>query len=128
MTGGTAWPVVEVESTYDVTWPSLYGNTNNCGMTFENDFTSNIAINKDIVPIQHLLKSKACAEANLIVAVHRDLGVDEMNLSINLECLELGSLDCEHVKSPISNMDSENNHAGNESESRKNRSKRECKK
>ena len=55
------------------------------------------------------------------------MGLDELDLSMNLECLELGSLDYEHVKSPIPNMYCENNHVGNESESRKNRGKRGCK-
>ena len=52
VTSGATWSVVEGESTHDVTWPSLHGNANNCGMAFENDFTSNVAINKDIVPMQ----------------------------------------------------------------------------
>lgn len=41
-------------------------------------------------------------EAELIAEVRKDLGVDELDLSMILECLELGSLDCEQVKSPIS--------------------------
>ena len=51
MTGGAAWLAMEGESTYDVTWLSWHGNVNNCGMTFEDDFMSNMAINKDIVPM-----------------------------------------------------------------------------
>ena len=51
------------KSTNDVTWPSLHGNANNYGMAFENDFTSNVTINKDIVPVQRLSRSKARAEA-----------------------------------------------------------------
>ena len=47
------------------------------------------------------------------------LGLDELNLSIKLECLELDLFYCECVKSPIPNMDCENNH-----EFAKNRSKR----
>ena len=43
---------------------------------------------------------------------------------MNLECLELGPLDREQVKSPIPNMDCENNHVVNESEFCKNRGKR----
>ena len=46
--------------------------------------------------------------------------LDKLDLSMNLECLELGPLDCEHVKSPIPNVDCENNHVGNESKSHKN--------
>ena len=49
VTGGTAWPVVEGESTHDVTWLSLHGNANNSGIAFKDDFTYNVAINKDIV-------------------------------------------------------------------------------
>ena len=69
-------------------------------------------------------RSKARAEAELIAEVCRDLDLDELDLSMNLECLELSHLDCEYVKSPIPNMDCENNHVGNESKSRKNRGKR----
>ena len=52
--------------------------------------------------------------------------MDELDLSMNLECLELDPLDFKHVKSQ-SNMDCENNHMGNESEAYKNRGKRGCK-
>ena len=48
-------------------------------MAFENDFTSNVAINKDIVPMQCLLRSKACAKAELIAEVCRDLSLDELD-------------------------------------------------
>ena len=123
VTGGVGWPAVGGESTHNVTWLSLDRNDNNCGMTFENDFTSNVTINKDIIPMQRSLRSKARAEAELIAKVRRDLCLDEMNLSINLECLELDHLDCEHVKSPISNKNCANNHVGNEYESCKNRCK-----
>ena len=54
-------------------------------------------------------------------------GLGQARLEDNFECLELGLLECEHVKSPIPNMDYENNHVGNESESHKNRGKRGCK-
>ena len=83
------------ESTHDITWPSLHRNANNCGMTFEDNLTSNVAINKDLIPMQQLLRSKARTEAELIAEVRRDLGVDELNLSMNLKCLELDPLDCE---------------------------------
>ena len=63
-------------------------------------------------------------EAELIVEMYRDLDLDEQDLSMNLECLELGSLNYEHVKTPISNMDYENNYMGNETESHKNRDKK----
>ena len=56
-------------------------------------------------------------KAELITEVSRDLGLDKLGLSIFLECLELGPLDCDHMKSSIPNMDCENNHVGNESES-----------
>ena len=49
--GGATWPIVEGESTHDVTWPSLNGNGNNCRMAFEDEFTSNVAVNKDIIPM-----------------------------------------------------------------------------
>ena len=49
--GGAVWPAVESELTHDVTWPSLHGNANNCEMAFNNDLKSNMAINKDIVPM-----------------------------------------------------------------------------
>ena len=52
MAGGVAWAAVEGESTCDATWPSLHENANNCEMTFEDNFMSNMAINKDIVPMQ----------------------------------------------------------------------------
>ena len=54
-------------------------------------------------------------------------GLGRAGLEDNLECFELGPLECEHVKSPISNMNYENNYAGNESKSHKNRGKRGCK-
>ena len=66
-------------------------------------------------------------EVKLIAEVSRDLGLDELDLSIILECLELGPLNCDHMKSLIPNTICENNHVGNESESRKNRDKRVCK-
>ena len=66
------------------------GNASNCGMTFEVDFTSNVVINKDIVPMQHLSRSKAHVETEIIAKVHKDLDMDELDLSMNLECLELG--------------------------------------
>ena len=53
-----------------------------------------------------------------------DLRLDEMDLSMNLKCLEFSLLDCEHMKSPIPNMDCENNHVNNESDFRKNKDKR----
>ena len=93
-------------------------------MAFEDNFRSNMAINKDIIPMQHLSRSKACAKAKLVAEVHRDLGLEELDLSMNLKCLEFGLLDYEQVKSPIPNMDYENNHMGNESKSCKNRGKR----
>ena len=37
---------------------------------------SNVAINKNIVVIQRLLRSKARAEAKLIAEVRKDLGLD----------------------------------------------------
>ena len=49
---------------------------------------SNVAINKDIVPIQHLSRSKTHVEVKLIAEVHMDLGLDKLDLSMNLECLE----------------------------------------
>ena len=52
VTGGVAWSDVEGESTYDVTWPSLHGNINNCGMAFKDDLMSNVAIDKDNIPMQ----------------------------------------------------------------------------
>ena len=70
-----AWPVVEGELTDDLIWPTLHGNANNCGMAFEDDFMSNVAINKDIVPMQCLSRSKAHAKAELIVKVCKDLGL-----------------------------------------------------
>ena len=73
-------------------------------------------------------RSEAHAEAELIAEAHGDLGLDKLDLSMNLDCLELGPLDCEHVKSPIPNMDCENNHVGNELESHKNRGNRGCNK
>ena len=88
VTGGVAQPAVEGESTHDVTWPSLYGNANNCRMAFEDEFTSNVAVNKDIIPMQRLSRSKARAKAELIAKACRDLGLDELDLSMNLECLE----------------------------------------
>ena len=63
-------------------------------------------------------------ESRIIAEVRRNLGMDELDLSMNLECLELGSLNCEHVKSAIPNMDCENNFVDNESESYKNRGRR----
>ena len=54
--------------------------------------------------MQHLLTSKVCAEAEFIVEVRKDLGVDKLDLSINLEYLELDPLDCEHMKNSIPNM------------------------
>ena len=92
VTSGATWPAVEGKSTHDFAQPSLYGNANNCGMAFEDDFMSNVAINKDMVPLQHLSKSKARAEAELIAEVCRDLGSDELDLNMHLECLELGPL------------------------------------
>ena len=77
--------------------------------------------------MQRLSWSKARAEAELIVEIHRDLGLNELDLSMNLECLELGPLDCEYVKSSIPNMDCENYYVGNEFKSHKNRGKRGCK-
>ena len=73
VTGGVAQPAVEGELTHDVTWPLLHRNANNCGMAFEDDFMSNVAINKDIVPMQCLSRSKAHAKAELIVKVRKDL-------------------------------------------------------
>ena len=58
---------------------------------------------------QRLSRSKEHAKAELIAEVHRDSNLDELDSSINLECLELDPFDCEHVKSPISNMVYENN-------------------
>ena len=66
-------------------------------------------------------------EVDLITKVRRDLGLDELDLSINLEYLGVGPLDCEHMTSLIPNMDCENNHVGSESESHKNRGKKGCK-
>ena len=66
-------------------------------------------------------------KSRIIAKVRKNLGVDKLNLSMNLERLELGSLDYKHMKSLIPNMDCENNHAGNESESLKNRGKSGCK-
>ena len=77
--------------------------------------------------MQCLSRNKARVEDELIAKVRRDLGVDELDLSMILECLKLGPLDCEHMKSPIPNMDYENNHVGNKFESHKNKGKRECK-
>ena len=105
MIGGAAWPAMDGEWAHDVIWLLLYRNANNCGMAFEDDFTSNVAINKNIVPMQHLLRSKARAEAELIAEVRKDLDLDELNLSINLKCLELDPLDCKDMNSPISNME-----------------------
>ena len=65
-TSGTTWPTLEGELTHDVTWLQWHGNANICGMAFEDDFTSNVAINKDIVPIQRLSRSKACEKVELI--------------------------------------------------------------
>ena len=124
MTNDVAWSAMEGESIHVVTWPSLHGNANNCRMVFDNDFTSDVAINKNIVPMQHLSRSKAHAKTELIAEVYRNLDLDELNSSMNLECLELGPLDCEYVKSPIPNMVCENNHVGSESESSKNRGKK----
>ena len=50
-------------------------------MVFEDNFTSNVVINKDIVSMQRLSRSKARAEAELIAKVRRDLGLDELDLS-----------------------------------------------
>ena len=127
VTSGTVWPVMEGKSTHDVTWPSLHRNANNCKMAFEDDFTSNMAINLDIVPMRRLSRSKARAEVELIAEVCKDLGMDKMRLSMILEYFELGLLDCEHVKIPIPNIDCENNHVSNESESHKDRDKKGCK-
>ena len=71
VTGGTAWPLVEGESTHVVTWPLLHGNANNCGMAFEDNFMSNMTINKDIVPMQHLSMNKTCVEAKLLLRYAR---------------------------------------------------------
>ena len=83
-----------------------------CGMAFEDDLKFNMVINKDIAPMQCLSRSKARMEVDLITKVRRDLGLDEMDLSINLEYLEVSPLDCK------------NNHVGSESESHKNRGKK----
>ena len=74
--------------------------------------------------MQRLSRNKAHAETKLIVEIRKDLGMHELDLSMILKYLELGPLNCEYVKSPIPNMDCENNHVGNESESCKNRDKR----
>ena len=84
--GGAVWLAVEGESIHNITWPLLDGNANNCGMTFKDNFTSNVAINNDIVLMQYMLRSKARAEAELIAEVSRDLGLDVLDLSMNLEC------------------------------------------
>ena len=66
MIGGDAWSVVEGESIHDVTWSSLHGNANNCEMAFEDDFTSNVTINKVIAPMQCLSRSRVHGKAELI--------------------------------------------------------------
>ena len=68
--------------------------------------------------------SEAHAEAELIAEAHGNLGLDELDLSMNLDYLEFGPLDCEHVKSPIPNMHCENNDVGSQSEFCKNIGKR----
>ena len=82
-TDGVAWTEVEDELTHDVTWPLLHGSANNYGMAFEDDFMTNVAINKDIVPMQHLSRSKALVEAELMAEVRRVLGLDELDLRIS---------------------------------------------
>ena len=67
VTGDVAWPVVEGESTHDVTWPLLHGNASNYRMAFKDDFTSNVTINKDVVLMQHLSRSKTCVEVELLL-------------------------------------------------------------
>ena len=66
-------------------------------------------------------------KVELIAGVCRDLDLDELDFCMKLECLKLDSLDSELVKSPISNMNCENNYMDNKSESHKNRGKRGCK-
>ena len=67
VTSRARWPVVEGESTHAVTWPLLHGNANNYEMVFKDDFMSNVIINKDIVPMQHLSRSKTCAKAESLL-------------------------------------------------------------
>ena len=55
------------------------------------------------------------------------MGLDELDLSTNLELLESGPLVCEDIKSPIPNMDCENNYVDKEFESCKNKCKKGCK-
>ena len=72
-------------------------------MAFEDALTSNIAINKDIIPMQFCRRVKHVWKSNYCLGIS-DLGLDELDLSMNLECLELGPLDCKHMKILIPNI------------------------